>query len=343
MRYGMLGGSGLTVSRVGLGCNNFGGHDRPTASPAPVARLDVAATRAVVDAALDAGVTFLDTADFYGNRGGSEEVLAEVLQDRRERVVLATKFGEDMGDGELARGRAAYIRRAVEASLRRLQTDWIDLCYYHRPDGVTSLEETLGGLAELVREGKVREIGVSNMTLEQLEECARLTVCGKLVPVRALQNVCNLLDRRALRAEVPRCLELGIGFIPFFPLASGMLTGKYSRGEPIPAGTRLARAGNPLLDSQFDAVEALELFARDRGHSLLELAIAALASTPGISSVIAGATTPQQVRANAAAADWELAPGELRDLHVLLDGLERSPEVPTVGVANSRRQSEEER
>ena len=208
---------------------------------------------------------------------------------------------------------------------------------------MTSLEETLGGLAELVREGKVREIGVSNMTLEQLEECARLTVCGKLVPVRALQNVCNLLDRRALRAEVPRCLELGIGFIPFFPLASGMLTGKYSRGEPIPAGTRLARAGNPLLDSQFDAVEALELFARDRGHSLLELAIAALASTPGISSVIAGATTPQQVRANAAAADWELAPGELRDLHVLLDGLERSPEVPTVGVANSRRQSEEER
>lgn len=321
MRYGMLGNGGLRVSRVGLGCNNFGGHDRPTASKAPVARLDVAATRSVVDAALDVGITFLDTADFYGNRGGSEEVLGEVLRGRRERVVLATKFGEDMGDGSQARGRRDYIIRAVEASLRRLRTDRIDSYYYHRPDGVTPFAETLAALDELVHEGKVCEIGVSNLSLQQLEECASATSGAGLTPVRALQNACNLLDRGQLEAVVPRCRELGIGFVPYFPLASGLLTGKYHRGSPAPAGTRLARRGGLPPNAEFDVVEALDEFARARGHSLLQLAISALASTPGVASVIAGATTPEQVRANATGADWELGPDDLAGLHRLLDEL----------------------
>ena len=324
MRYVTLGGSTLTVSRVGLGCNNFGGGDRPKASNAPVARLDLAASRAVVDAAIDSGITFLDTADFYGNRGGSEEILGEVLQGRRELVVLATKFGEDMGDGTIARGRPEYIRRAVEESLRRLRTDRIDLYYYHRPDGLTPMAETLGGLDELVRQGKVREIGVSNLTPTLLDECAAATADGRLAPVRALQNNCSLLEREHLWRVLPRCLELGIGSVPFFPLAGGLLTGKYHRGEPLPPGTRLGRKGDGVPDRQWDAIEALEEFAAERGHSLLELAIAALASTPGISSVIAGATTPRQVRANAAAADWELSGDELAALHALLDGIEQA-------------------
>jgi aryl-alcohol dehydrogenase-like predicted oxidoreductase len=326
VRSGPLGASTLRVSRVGLGCNNFGGGDRPLASRAPVARLDVAATRAVVDAALERGVTFLDTADFYGNRGGSEELLGEALRGRREQVVLATKFGEDMATGEAARGRAEYVRAAAEASLRRLGTDRIDLYYYHRPDGVTLLAETLGAMADLVREGKVREIGVSNMTLDQVRECGRLAASGEVQPVRALQNPLNLLRRDALADQVPLCRELGIGFVPYFPLAEGLLSGKYRRGEGAADGTRLSRVPSPPDAWKFDAVDALAAFAAERGHSLLELAIAALASTPGVASVIAGATTPEQVRQNAAAAEWELPADDLAALHQLLDAF--APPVP---------------
>jgi aryl-alcohol dehydrogenase-like predicted oxidoreductase len=283
----------LAVSRVGLGCNNFGG------------RLDLGRTRAVVDAALDAGVTFLDTADVYGNRGDSERFLGEVLSGRRERVVLATKFGNDMGDGERARGSHAYLRRAVEASLERLRTDRVDLLYYHRPDGITPIAATIGAMTELVQEGKARAIGVSNFGVRQLEEAVEAG------DVAALQNEYSLLERGAESDVLPRCRDLGVGFVPYFPLASGLLTGKYRRGEPPPEGTRLAGRPGALTDDAFDAVEVLEEFARERGLSLLELAIAALASTPGVASVIAGATTPAQVRTNAAAAEKVLTAEDL--------------------------------
>jgi len=283
----------LSVSRVGLGCNNFGG------------RLDLERTRAVVEAALEAGVTFFDTADVYGNRGGSERFLGELLTGRRERVVLATKFGNDMGYGAGAGGSRMYMRRAVEASLERLRTDHVDLLYYHRPDGVTPIGETVGAMRELVDEGKARAIGVSNFTVERLDKAVR---AGEIA---ALQNEYSLLERDAERAVLPRCRELGVGFVPYFPLASGLLTGKYRRGEPPPEGTRLAARPEMLRDEAFDRIEALEVFARERGLSLLELSITALASTPGVVSVIAGATTPDQVRANAAAADRRLSPEDL--------------------------------
>jgi aryl-alcohol dehydrogenase-like predicted oxidoreductase len=322
MRYGTLGGSALAISRVGLGCNNFGGVDRPLYSNAPVARIDLPASRAVVDTALDAGITFLDTADFYGQRGGAEEIMGEVLVGRRDRVVLATKFGEDMGDGTLERGRPEYVRWAVEGSLKRLQTDWIDLYYYHRPDGATPLADTIGVLGDLVREGRVREIGISNMKPAQVEECAAAGARDGNAPVRALQNNFSLLAREHMKSVLPRCHELGIGSVPFFPLAGGLLTGKYRRGEPLPDGSRLGRKGDPIPDAQWDVIEALEGWAADHGRSLLELAIAALVSTPGVSSVIAGATNPAQVRANAAAADWELSGAELAEVHALLDEIE---------------------
>ncbi len=296
----------LLVSRVGLGCNNFGG------------RLDLARTRVVVDAALDAGVTFFDTADIYGGRGGSERFLGELLRGRRDRVVLATKLGHDMGDGVEARGDPAYLRGAFEASLARLQTGHVDLLYYHRPDGVTPVAETVGAMAELVAEGKTRAIGVSNFSVEQLDEAAR---AGE---ISALQNEYSLLAREAEREVLPRCRELGIGFVPYYPLASGLLTGKYSRGEPPPAGARLA---GDILEEEgwatpqvsiaggtYDEIERLEAFAAERGRTLLELAIAALASEEGISSVIAGATSAEQVLANAGAAEWRLTPDELSQL-----------------------------
>jgi aryl-alcohol dehydrogenase-like predicted oxidoreductase len=274
------------VSVVGLGCNNFGG------------RLDLDRTRAVVDAALDAGVNFFDTADVYGNHGGSERFLGELLEGRRERVVLATKFGHDMGDGAQARGSREYMRRAVDASLGRLRTDRIELLYYHRPDGVTPVSETIGAMAELVDQGKVDALGVSNFDVAQLDEAVE---AGEIA---ALQNEYSLLEREAERDVLPRCRELGVGFVPYFPLASGLLTGKYRRGEPAPEGSRLAGRAHLLTDERFDEVEAFEDFARERGHSLLELAIGALAAQPGVASVIAGATTPEQVRANVRAAAW---------------------------------------
>ena len=291
-----LDSSGLQVTRVGLGCNNFGG------------RLDLERTRAVVESALEAGITFLDTADIYGG-GGSERFLGEILEGRRDQVVLATKFGMGPDEG-MARGSREYMRHALAASLERLRTDYVDVYYYHQPDE-TPVAETIGAMRELVEEGRVRAIGVSNFSVEQLDEAV---AAG---PVAALQNHYNLLEREAEADVLPRCAELGVGFVPYFPLASGLLTGKYRRGEPPPQGTRLSGRSEALSDSAFDRIEALEAFAQERGHTLLELAIAGLASQPGVASVIAGATAPEQVRANAAAADWELSADDLAALRDL--------------------------
>jgi aryl-alcohol dehydrogenase-like predicted oxidoreductase len=286
MRTNRLGS--LEVSRVGLGCNNFG------------RRLDRAGTRAVIDAALDAGVTFFDTANVYGN-GDSERFIGDALRGRRDRVVLATKFGHDAGDG--AGGSRAAVRSAVDGSLARLETDYVDLLYYHRPDRVTPLDETVGAMEELKREGKTREIACSNLDADQLAEVGRRIV--------ALQNEYSLLERGAERDVLPLCRELGVGFVPYFPLASGLLTGKYRRGQPAPEDTRLHGREEALSDAAFDRVERLEEFARKHGRTLLDVAVAGLASQPGIVSVIAGATKPEQVHANAAAGEWELDGDEL--------------------------------
>ncbi len=291
-----LGQSDLEVSVVGLGCNNFGG------------RLGLDATRAVVDAALDAGVNFFDTADIYGGQGGSEELLGKVLEGRRDQVILATKFGMDMKgkNGEPAgpRGSAAYIRQAVEASLRRLGTDVIDLYQYHEPDGVTPLAETVGAMEELVREGKVRWIGASNFTAEQLEEADRLARASGSARFESLQNQYSLLRRYIEGEVIPACERLNVGVLPFFPLASGLLSGKYARGQAAPEGTRLAGRDSVGSHEDFDAVEALEQFAAERGVELIDVAIGALAAQPAVASVIAGATRPEQIRRNVQAGLW---------------------------------------
>ena len=291
MRLHELGKSGLRVSRVGLGCNNFG------------RRLDLDRTRAVVEAALAEGITFIDTADIYGG-GDSERFLGQILEGRRDELVLATKFGmADDGNGS-----RDYVRRAIAASLERLRTDHVDVYYYHRPDGVTPIAETVRAMVELVEEGTVRAIGVSNFTAEQLDEAVEAG------PIAALQNRYSLLERGAEQDVLSRCRELGVSFVPYFPLASGLLTGKYRRGEAPPPGSRLERRRDALSDEAFDRIELLQEFAEARGRSLLELAIAGLGSQPAIASVIAGATSPEQVRANAAAAEWELSGDELEEL-----------------------------
>ena len=306
MELRTLGASGPTVSVVGLGCNNFGG------------RVDLARTREVVEAALDAGITFFDTADVYGNRGGSERFLGEILEGRRDRVVIATKFGWDLGaDGQALRGTREYVREAIDASLERLRTDHVDLYYYHRPDGVTPFEETLSAMHELVEEGKTRFIGCSNLSAGQLREVSEATSRLGLTGIVALQNEYSLLRREAEDDVLPLCRMLGVGFVPYFPLASGLLTGKYRRGEPAPPGSRLEGRTERFDDATFDRVEALERFAEERGHTLLELAVGALASTPGIASVIAGATTAEQARANAAAGAWQLSEDDLTALSAL--------------------------
>ena len=300
MRTRQVAATGLDVSVVGLGCNNFGG------------RIDEAASRAVIDAALDAGVTFLDTADAYGNRGGSEEIIGRALQGRRDRVVLGTKFGHDLGDGETARGARPYVRKALEASLRRLQTDWIDLYQYHRPDGVTPVEETLGALDELVREGKVRAVGSSNFTPRLVAEAHAAAAERELTPFATEQSQYSWLRRDAERELLPTCERLGIAFIPYFPLASGLLTGKVRRGRPPAEGTRLH--GREFAEDDLAQVERLADLAQSCGVSLLELAIGGLAAQPAVVSVIAGATRPEQVRANAAAGAWEPSAAELEAL-----------------------------
>jgi aryl-alcohol dehydrogenase-like predicted oxidoreductase len=293
MRARRLGREGPEVSVVGLGCNNFG------------MRVDLEGTRAVVDAALDAGVTLFDTADIYGNKGGSESFLGEVLEGRRDRVVLATKFGGDMGDGTETRGSRGYIHKAVEGSLARLRTDVVDLYQYHTPDKVTPFEETFGALDELVRAGKVRYVGHSNLSAAQIEEVD--TICrehGFARPVSA-QNQYSLLRREVEEELLPTCERLGLGVLPYFPLASGLLTGKYRRGEERPKGTRLSERESVFTDETFDRLEALEAFAKERGLTLLQVAIGGLLAQPAVASVIAGATKPEQVRANVEAAGWE--------------------------------------
>lgn len=305
MRSRRLGREGPEVSVVGLGCNNFG------------RTVDLEGTRAVVDAALDAGVTLLDTADVYGDKGGSESFLGEVLEGRRDRVVLATKFGQDMGDGTEARGSRAYIHKAIDASLQRLRTYVVDLYQYHTPDKVTPFEETFGALDELVRAGKVRHVGHSNLDATQIEEVDAICRERSFARPVSAQNQYSLLRREAEEALLASCERLGIGVLPYFPLASGLLTGKYRRGEPRPEGTRLSDRESVFTDETFDRLEALEEFAQERGLTLLQVAIGGLLAQPAIASVIAGATKPEQVRANVEAANWEPAAADLAELNRL--------------------------
>src|SRR6185312_10463583 len=297
MRYRPLGQSGLLVSVVGLGCNNFGG------------RLDADRTRAVVDAAIDAGVTLFDTADIYGNGGGSETYLGQALKGRRDQVVLATKFGHqnyDMGYGVAAGARAgrSYIRRAVEESLQRLQTDYIDLYQLHTPDPLTPIAETLEALSDLVREGKVRYVGHSNFAGWQIAEASHVADEIGAVPFISAQNEWSLLERRAEVEVVPAAIHYGLGVLPYFPLANGLLTGKVRRATGVPEGSRLASRPERVTEAFLDAVERLAAWGEAKGRSVLEIGVAALAAQPGCASVIAGATTAEQVRANAAASAW---------------------------------------
>ena len=303
-----LGVLGPEVSVIGLGCNNFG------------RRVDIDGTRAVVDAAIEQGITFLDTADIYGNpHGRSEESLGEALQGRRDRVVLATKFGMNMDDGRGPRGSRGYILQAFEASLRRLRTDVIDYYWYHQPDGVTPISETLETLDGLVKAGTVRWIGASNFSASQIEEADAVARDRGFTRFTAIQNNYSLLNREAERKVLPTCERLGLGFVPFFPLASGLLTGKYRRGEPAPAGTRLAGRDQVGSDEQFDVVEALESYAADRELSMIDVAIGALLARPAVSTVIAGATRPEQVRQNVGAARWEPNETDLAELEEVLN------------------------
>jgi aryl-alcohol dehydrogenase-like predicted oxidoreductase len=300
-----LGREGPEVSVVGLGCNNFG------------MRVELEGTRAVVDAALDAGVALFDTADIYGNKGGSERFLGEVLEGRRDGVVLATKFGGDMGDGTKARGSRDYIRKAIDGSLERLRTDYIDLYQYHTPDHLTPFAETFGALDELVREGKVRYVGHSNLEPREVEEVDALArEHGWARPVSA-QNQYSLLRREAEDELLPVCERLGLGVLPYFPLASGLLTGKYKRGAPRPEGTRLAKREEVFTEETWERLEAFERFAEERGVTLLQVAIGGLLAQPAVSSVIAGATKPEQVRANVEAAAWQPTPEDIAALHAL--------------------------
>jgi aryl-alcohol dehydrogenase-like predicted oxidoreductase len=307
MRYRTLGDSGLLVSVVGLGCNNFGG------------RLDVNATRAVVDAAIDVGVTLFDTSDTYGKEGGSELALGEVLAGRRDKVVLATKFGNqrtDMGYGPAAgaKGGRKYIRLAVEQSLRRLRTDYIDLYQLHTPDPLTPIEETIAALDELVTAGKVRYTGHSNLAGWQIADAAHTAASAGRTPFISAQNHWSLLERGAEAEVVPAAMNFGLGVLPFFPLANGLLTGKVRRGKPVPEGTRLAGRAGYVTEDKLDKVEALIAWGAAHGVSILEIAIGGLAAQPGCTSVIAGATSAEQVGANAAAGEWEPTPDELEEI-----------------------------
>jgi aryl-alcohol dehydrogenase-like predicted oxidoreductase len=311
MRYRSLGESGLVVSVAGLGCNNFG------------RRLDTDATRAVVDAAIDAGITLLDTADTYGGAGRSEEILGEVLAGRRDQVVLATKFGHqsaDMGYGAAAGGKGgrAYIRRAVEQSLRRLQTGHIDLYQIHTPDPVTPVTETLAALGELVQQGKIRYIGHSNFSGWQIAEAALLARELGTVPFISAQNHWSLLERQAEAEVVPAARHFGLGVLPYFPLANGLLTGKIRRGQGAPEGSRLAGRPEYVTDQKLDRVEELISWAQEQGVTALDAAIGGLAALPGCTSVIAGATSPEQVKANAEAASWQPSAEQLAAISAIM-------------------------
>lgn len=308
MRTRRLGNSGLKVSEVGLGCNNFG------------MRIDQQATQAVVDAAIEAGITLFDTADIYGGTQ-SEVFLGKALGKRRHEIVLASKFGMQIGDDTSRSGASRrWIMRAVEDSLSRLGTDYIDLYQLHRYDPETPLDETLRALDDLVTQGKVRYIGNSNFTGWQIAD-ADWTAAGATRFVSA-QNLFSLLERKVEHEVLPSCEHFGLGFLPFFPLASGLLSGKYKRGEKPPEGTRLAAWGSrgaaALSDKNFDKVEKLTAWAEERDHTILELAFAWLLGHGVVSSVIAGATSPEQVKTNAAAGDWRLSPEEVAEVGELI-------------------------
>ena len=300
----------LSVSVVGLGCNNFG------------MRVDEKRSGEVIGAALDAGINFFDTADMYAN-GKSEELVGRFLGGRRRQVLIATKFGNDMpGQGRGAR--PEYVRRALDASLKRLNTDYVDLYQQHLPDPDVPVAETLGALDDLVKAGKAREIGCSNFSVAQLRDSEEASAAqpgsARFVSV---QNEYSLLHREPEAGVLAECQRLGLGFLPFFPLASGLLTGKYRKGQPLPQGTRIAkyeRYGKLVTAENLDKVEALISFAESRGRTLLELAFAWLLAHRAVASVIAGATSADQIRSNVAAADWQLAPHDLEEIDSLLRG-----------------------
>jgi aryl-alcohol dehydrogenase-like predicted oxidoreductase len=306
MEHRNLGASGLRVSLVGLGCNNFGG------------RLELKATRAVVHKALDVGITLFDTADMYGGRGGSEEQLGKVLGQSRKDIVLATKFGLPMDDAEKKGASRRYIMAAVEDSLRRLQTDWIDLYQLHTPDALTPIEETLRALEDLVTQGKARYVGCSNLAAWQVVEARWTAKACNIAAFVSCQDEYNLLNR-AIEADLfPAMAEYGLGLLPYFPLANGLLTGKY-RPDDMPEGARLTenpRFGNReyVTEANWAIVERLDTFAVERGYTLLELAFSWLAAQAPIASVIAGATRPEQIEANVAALGWRLTADELAEI-----------------------------
>lgn len=311
MEYRQLGRSGLTVSAVGVGCNAFG------------SRIDGAQVNDVVATALDEGITLFDTSDSYG-MGESERLLGRALGSRRGDAVIATKFGSDMrganGADWGARGSRRYIKRAVEASLQRLGTDWIDLYQLHWPDPRTPIEETLAALDDLVHAGTVRYIGSSNLPGWQVMDADWIARTAGLTPFVTAQNGYSLLNRQADAELIPACRRVGVSLLPYFPLQFGLLTGKYRRGEPAPAGTRLAGQAERLASADFDHVEAIEHFAEERSVSILDVAIGALASRPWIGSVIAGATRPEQVVANARAGDWRPSEADLIALDEITAG-----------------------
>jgi aryl-alcohol dehydrogenase-like predicted oxidoreductase len=312
MEIRTLGRTGLRVSLVGLGCNNFGG------------RLDLAGTRRVVDAAIDAGITFFDTSDSYGNMGGSERLLGEVLPGRRDRIVLATKFASAMDPAKTYKDASrAYIMRAVEASLTRLRTDWIDLYQLHYPDAATPMEETLRALDDLVKSGKVRYIGCSNLDAWQVADAAWLARHHGLAAFASVQNEYSVLVRGHSAPLLPALAHFGMGLLPYYPLASGLLTGKYVRGEALPEGrlkTVKSWADRFLTEHNWTILENLRAYCTARDRTLVELAFAWLASQPVVSSIIAGASTPEQVATNAAAAGWRLTPEEMAEVDRIVLG-----------------------
>lgn len=307
MEFRQLGKSGLTVSVVGLGCNNFG------------MRCDYEQSEAVINAAFDNGITFFDTADIYGGKGGSETFMGKILKGRRQEVVLASKFGMDMGTRDVALGSRSYIRKAIEGSLRRLQTDYLDLYQLHQPDPLTPIEETLAALDELVSEGKVRYIGCSNFAGWQIAEAELKAKQLNVERFISAQNHYSIIERDVEGEVIPACEHFGLGMLPFYPLASGLLTGKFRRDQQPPDGTRLASRKAELEGANWDLIEALEKFAIERGGSLLSLAISALASKPAVSSVIAGATKPEQVVANVKGGEFKLSAQDIGELDTLID------------------------
>ena len=310
MEYRNLGRSGMQVPVAGLGCNNFG------------RRCDYDRTEAVVNTCLELGVTFFDTADTYGPRGLSEEYLGRALKGHRQEVIVATKFASPMGEGPMwAGGSRRYVMNAVRDSLRRLQTDYIDLYQIHFPDAKTPIEETMRALDDLVRAGHVRYIGCSNFSGWQLVEAQWTARSFHGAEFVSAQNQYSLLDRRIERDLLPVCEKYGVSMLPYFPLASGFLTGKYHRGEPPPEGTRLAGAG-PMADRlmterNWDIVEKLDAFAGDRGKTILDVALAWLAAQPAVDCVIAGATRPEQVEANVRALQWQMSPEEVAEVSAI--------------------------